>query len=63
LRPGSSCDLAQHGEAPTVDVAYLSDPLTPATPALIAPAQVGRDLMLTVAERVRALVSTLKGSA
>jgi hypothetical protein len=63
LRPGSSCDLAQHGDAPTVDVAYLSDPLTPASPALATPARVGRDLMLTVAERVRALVSTFKGSA
>jgi hypothetical protein len=63
LRPGSSCDLAQHGDAPTVDVAYLSDPLTSAAPALDTPGQVGRDLMLTVAERVRALVSTFKGSA
>jgi hypothetical protein len=63
LRPGASCDLAQHGNAPAVDVAYLSDPLTPATPALATPGQVGRDLMLTVAERVRALASALKGSA
>jgi hypothetical protein len=61
LRPGSSCDLAQRGDAPTVDVAYLSDPLTPATPALLTPGQIGRDLMVTVAERVRALVATLKG--
>jgi hypothetical protein len=63
LRPGGSCDLAQHGNAPAVDVAYLSDPLTPATPALLSPAEVSRDLMLTVADRVRALASTLKGSA
>ncbi|HSC02351.1 MAG TPA: hypothetical protein VLC49_03500 [Solirubrobacteraceae bacterium] len=63
LRPGGSCDLAQHGNAPTVDVAYLSDPLTPATPAVATPGEVGRDLMLTVSERVRALASTLKGSA
>jgi hypothetical protein len=63
LRPGSSCDLAQHGNAPIVDVAYLSDPLTPASAALATPAQVSRDLMLTVAERVRTLASTLKGSA
>jgi hypothetical protein len=63
LRPGSSCDLAQRGEAPTVDVAYLSDPLTTAGSAGATPGQVGRDLMLTVAERVRALVSTIKGSA
>jgi hypothetical protein len=63
LRPGSSCDQAQHGEAPTVDVAYLSDPLTAAAPPPATPGQVGRDLMLTVAERIRALVSTFKGSA
>jgi hypothetical protein len=63
LRPGSSCDLAQHGEAPTVDVAYLSDPLSPAGSAGATPGQLGRDLMLTVAERVGALVSTFTGSA
>jgi hypothetical protein len=57
LRPGSSCDLAQRGDATTVDVAYLSDPLSSATPAAATPGQAGRDLMLTVAERVRALVS------
>jgi hypothetical protein len=59
LRPGSSCDLAQHGDAPVVDVAYLSDPLSSVAPADATPGQVGQDLMLTVAERVRALVSTL----
>ena len=63
LRPGSSCDLAQRGEAPTVDVAYLSDPLSSATPTTATPGEIGRDLMLTVAERVRALAATLKGSA
>lgn len=63
LRPGASCDLAQHGNAPTVDVAYLSDPLTSATPAISTPGEVGRDLMLTVAARVRALAATFKGSA
>jgi hypothetical protein len=57
LRPGSRCDLAQRGDAPTVDVAYLSDPLSSATTAASTPGQAGRDLMLTVAERVRALVS------
>ena len=62
LRPGSSCDLAQQGNAPLVDVAYLSDPLSSATPALATPGEVGRDLMLTVAERVRALASGLFGS-
>ncbi len=59
LRPGSSCDRAQQGNAPAVDVAYLSDPLSSAATAPAAPGQVGRDLMLTVAERVRQLVSTL----
>jgi hypothetical protein len=63
LRPGSSCDLAQHGNAPTVDVAYLSDPLRTTAPAPATPAQVSRDLMLTVAERVRAIASTFTGSA
>jgi hypothetical protein len=62
LRPGASCDLAQHGNAPVVDVAYLSDPLSSATPAPATPAEVGRDLMLTVAERVRALAATLLGT-
>jgi hypothetical protein len=33
--------------------------LSSATPAAATPGQVGRDLMLTVAERIRALVSTL----
>lgn len=59
LRPGSSCDLAQRGDAPTVDVAYLSDPLSPAAPVAATPGQVSRDLMLTVAERIRSLVSIL----
>jgi hypothetical protein len=63
LRPGSSCDLAQHGDAPAVDVAYVSDPLSTANPALATPADVSRDLMLTVAERVRVLASPLRGSA
>ncbi len=59
VRPGSSCDLAQRGDAAGVDVAYLSDPLAVAAPVLATPGEVGRDLMLTVAERVRALVSAL----
>jgi hypothetical protein len=63
LRPGASCDVAQRGNAPTVDVAYLSDPLTSATPSLLTPGEVGRDLMLTVADRIRALASALTGSA
>jgi hypothetical protein len=59
LRPGSSCDLAQRGGAPTVDVAYLSDPLSSVAPGPATPGLVGRDLMLTVAERIRTLASTL----
>jgi hypothetical protein len=59
VRPGSSCDYAQRGNAPGVDVAYLSDPLTAGAAALETPAQVGRDLMLTVAARVRTLVATV----
>ncbi len=62
LRPGSSCDLAQHGSAPAVDAAYLSDPLSSATLAQATPGEIGRDLMLTVAERVRVLASALFGS-
>jgi hypothetical protein len=54
LRPGTECD------APAVDQAYLSDPL-PASAALAtaSPGEVGRDVMLSVAERVRALVASL----
>ncbi len=59
VRSGSSCDLAQQGDAAGVDVAYLSDPLSSAAPVLATPGEVGRDLMLTVAERVKALVSAL----
>lgn len=61
VRAGSSCDSAQRGNAPAVDVAYLSDPLTASTAAGATPTQVARDLMLTVAERVRALVSVTTG--
>ena len=64
VRPGSSCDAAQHGDAPVVDTAYLSDPLTTAAAAGESPGAVGRDVMLTVVERVRALAATLQpGSA
>jgi hypothetical protein len=60
VRAGSSCDAAQGGQAPVVDTAYLSSPVpAPAAPAVAAPGEVGRDVMLIVAERVRALVSTL----
>jgi hypothetical protein len=54
LRPGSNCD------APVVDAAYLSDPLpAPAAAAAATPGDVSRDLLLSVAERVRALVASL----
>jgi hypothetical protein len=59
LRPGSTCDADQHGDAPVVDTAYLSDPLTTVPPAAETPGEIGRDVMLTVAERVRALGATL----
>ena len=59
LRPGSSCDSRQGGEAPVIDAAYLSDPLSGAVSPVVTPGEVGRDLMVTVSERVRALVSTL----
>ncbi|MBV9605840.1 MAG: hypothetical protein JO027_12055, partial [Solirubrobacterales bacterium] len=59
LRPGSSCQDTQQGNAPAVDVAYLSDPLSTAAPAAATPGEVGRDLMLIVADRVRSLVSAL----
>src|SRR6202043_1288513 len=32
VRPGSTCDSLQRGNAPVVDAAYLSDPLTAVTP-------------------------------
>lgn len=64
VRPGSSCDALQHGDAPLVDTAYLSDPLTTAAAAGETPGAVGRDVMLTVVERVRALAAMLQaGSA
>jgi hypothetical protein len=59
VRPGSRCDYEQHGNAPVVDVAYLSDPLTVGIPAGDTPADVGRDVMLTVAERLRVLVAAV----
>jgi hypothetical protein len=54
LQPGSNCDT------PVVDAAYLSDPLPATAAAVVAtPADVSRDLMLSVAERVRALIASL----
>ncbi len=62
VRPGSTCDTLQRGNAPVVDAAYLSDPLTAVSPAGETPGQAGRDVMVTVAERVRALAATLAQS-
>jgi hypothetical protein len=65
MRPGSTCDDTNRGDsrnAPLVDEAYLSNPVpVGASPvaATATPGDVGRDLMLTVAERVRVLVATL----
>lgn len=64
LRPGSQCDDVQGGDpqyAPVVDQAYLNDPLPVArgAPAAVTPGEVGRDVMLAVAQRVRALISAL----
>ena len=59
LQPGSTCDAAQSGDAAVVDAAYLSDPLATGTPAGETPGDVGREIMLSVAERVRALVAIL----
>jgi len=60
VRPGSPCDYVQRGDAPVVDAAYLSDPLS-VSPSAETPAQVGRDDMLIVADRVRVLASALTG--
>ena len=60
VRPGSSCDFAQGGEAPAVDTAYLSEQLPAAVPAVATPGDIVRAVMLTVTERVQSLASTLK---
>jgi hypothetical protein len=59
VRPDTTCDAAQYGDAAVVDTAYLSDPLATAASAGETPGQVGRDVMVTVAERVRALAALL----
>ena len=61
LRPGSQCDEqrpAHAAYAPIVDQAYLGDPVPGATPA--TPDAVARDVVLTLAERVRAIVATFQ---
>jgi hypothetical protein len=65
MRPGPTCDgelRRDIADAPIVDQAYLSDPLPLAAPQAAETAslnQVGRDVILTVSERVRALVAAL----
>ena len=65
VRPGGPCDdenPADPAYAPLVDQAYLSDPLpVTASAAFTAatPGELGRDVMLTVAEQVRALAASL----
>ena len=59
VRPGSRCDYAQRGNAAVVDVAYLSDPLTAGAPSEATPGEVGRDVMLIVSERLRAVLATV----
>jgi hypothetical protein len=59
VAPGSTCVAAQQGDAPVVDTAYLSDPLPSSAPAGETPGEVARDVMVTVAERVRALTGLL----
>jgi hypothetical protein len=65
VQPGSTCDDANQADptyAPIVDQAYLSDPLPirgNQTAPVATPADVGRDVILTVAERVRALIASL----
>ena len=60
VRPGSSCDYAQGGEAPAVDTAYLTEQLPAAVSAVATPGDIVRAVMLTVTERVQSLASTLK---
>ncbi|MBV9941013.1 MAG: hypothetical protein JO262_02700 [Solirubrobacterales bacterium] len=57
MQAGAGC------AAPAADVAYLSDPLPVIAAATLSPGQVGRDMMLTVAERIRALAAAITGSA
>ena len=65
VTPGGPCDDEDPGDAayePVVDQAYLSDPLpvnVSAAAAAETPGEVGRDVMLTVAQRIRTLAATL----
>jgi hypothetical protein len=59
VRAGSRCVQAQGGNAAAVDVAYLSDPLSSHVSPAVTPGELGRDVALTVAERIRALIAAL----
>jgi hypothetical protein len=61
VRPGANCDSLQGGEAPVVDTAYLSGPPPAAVASIVTPGAAGHDVMLIVAEAVRALVSPFAG--
>lgn len=57
VRRGSRCDDLQGGDPAAVDVAYLSDPLSARLSPTVTPGELARDVALTVAERIRALIS------
>ena len=59
VRDGSRCEQMQGGDPAAVDVAYLSDPLTSSLPPTVTPGELSREVALTVAERIRALVAVL----
>jgi hypothetical protein len=59
VRPGLSCDSAQGGEGRLIDTAYLGGAVSPGVPLVVTPAEAGRDVMLAVLARVRALVAPL----
>jgi hypothetical protein len=65
VTPGGSCDDEDPRDdnyEPVVDQAYLSDPLpvnAAAAAAAETPGEVGRDVVLTVAQQIRALAATL----
>ena len=65
VRPGSPCDDENPDDpayTPVVDQAYLSDPIAIKPSAAVTAAslaEVERDVLLTVAERIRSMVATL----
>jgi hypothetical protein len=65
VQPGTPCDNEDSSDpayTPVADQAYLSDSLpvkASAAQTTVTPGELGRDVMLTVADQVRALVATL----